>query len=638
MIKVYDIETFSNCFTYTDYDPDTKEINVFVISSFRDDSVQFKAYLDSIKKGGMVGFNNRHFDWPVINYIYNLSQPTAEKIYAYAQSIISQEKNEYSKEWIKQLDLFLLNHYDNKARRTSLKALEVSCGWDNVMDMPLAHTTRIDEHLLQQVLEYNLNDVLFTAKFYEMCADKIKLRKEIKKKYKLDVLNKSDVVIGESIFLKYLSDAMDTPIKELKQIRGRRTDVPIKNIIFPYVSFKSKELNNVLRLMSETQSSASYLSNFIESVDTRKSINELYDKLKENNIDVKKTAQQKKSFSFTTYYGGVRLDYGVGGIHGCVAPGVYTSDDRFDILDIDVKSYYPNLFIQNRLHPRQMDQDTFVQVYSDIFEQRVKAQKEGDKLTSDALKLSLNGLFGKTGSDVSCFYDPTVFYAVTVNGQLLISMLLESLYLNGCQIIQVNTDGVTIKHHKNKKGEVMEICKQWEEKTKLTLEYANYTKMIIRDVNNYIAVSDKVKEKGCFETKKDWHKDNSFMIVPLAVRNYFVDGTPIEQTLRQHENILDFCGRYKASKGWNAEYVYLDGNEEKRIDYGKIYRFIPVIKGGTSLKINKDGRVHNLLDGYQTVPFNKTVAFDKKDLNYQFFISECQKLIETIEPPQMKLF
>lgn len=638
MIKVYDIETFANCFTYTDYNPSTKEINVFVISSFRDDSVEFKKYLDSIKSCGMVGFNNLHFDWPVTNFIYNLLQPTAEKIYAYAQSIITEEKKEYVKVWIKQLDLYLLNHYDNKARSTSLKALEVSCKWNNVMDMPLHHTTQIDEHLLQQVLEYNLNDVLFTAKFYEMCSDKIKLRKEIKKKYKLDVINKSDVVIGESIFLKYLSDAMDTPIKELKQIRGKRTDVPIKDIIFPYVSFRSKELNGILNLMSETQTSASYLANFVKSIDTRKSTNELYDKLKANNIDVKKTAQQKKSFSFTTHYGGLRLDYGVGGIHGCAPAGIYTSTDENDILDIDVKSYYPNLFIQNRLHPRQMDQDTFVQVYSDIFEQRVLAQKDGDKLTADALKLSLNGLFGKTGSDVSCFYDPTVFYAVTVNGQLLISMLLESLYTTGCEVIQVNTDGVTIKHRKSKKAEILSICKEWEDKTKLTLEYANYTKMIIRDVNNYIAVGDKVKEKGCFETKKDWHKDNSFMVVPLAVRNYFVDNTPIEYTLSKHKDILDFCGRYKASRGWHAEYVSLKDNKENREDYGKIYRFIPVKKGGTSLKINKDGRVHNLLDGYQTIPYNRIGKINKRDVDFLFFINECQKLIDTIQPSQMTLF
>jgi DNA polymerase elongation subunit (family B) len=391
--------------------------------------------------------------------------------------------------------------------------------------------------------------------------------------------------------------------------------------------------------MRDTKSSAQFLKNFIESIDTKKNTNELYDKFKKNNIDVKKTAQQKKSFSFSVHYGGVRLDYGVGGIHGCVSPGVYSSSDLYDILDIDVKSYYPNLFIQNRLHPKQMDQDTFVRVYSDIFQQRVQAQKEDDQLTADALKLSLNGLFGKTGSDVSCFYDPHVFYAVTVNGQLLISMLLEKLYSNGCQILQVNTDGVTIFHDKNIRGKVEQICKEWEAITKLTLEYANYSKMIIRDVNNYIAVrtDGKIKEKGAFETKKDWHKDNSYMVVPLAVREYLVNNVPVEKTLSEHKNILDFCGRYKASPNWHVEYAYLDGLREKRLNFGKIYRYIPVHKGGTSLKLNKDGREHHLCEGSMTVPFNQIIDFDWNNINFPFFVNECQKLIQTIQPLQMTL-
>lgn len=637
MVVVYDIETFSNCFTYTDYNIKTKEIKSFVIMEGRDESKELKKHLKKVK--GMIGFNNLHFDWPVTNYIYNLLQPTAEKIYSYAQSIISQEQKEYTSEWIKQLDLFLLNHYDNKARSCSLKALEVALGWDNVLDMPYSHTETIDEEKLKYVLDYNINDVLFTYHFYEKCLDKINLRKKITEQYKLKVLNKSDVVIGETIFLKYLSDAMDRSIQDLKQIRGKRSDVALNNIIFPYVSFKTKELSRLLKLMRETVSSSQFLKNFVESIDTRKNTNELYDKFKTNNIDVKKTAQQKKSFSFSINYASLRLDYGVGGIHGCVSPGVYRSSDTHDILDIDVKSYYPNLFIQNRLHPRQMDQDTFVQVYSDIFEQRVKAQKEGDKLTSDALKLSLNGLFGKTGSDVSCFYDPNVFYAVTVNGQLLISMLLESLFESGCEILQVNTDGVTIRHHKDDKGKLYAICKEWEEKTKLTLEYANYAQMVIRDVNNYIAVTwdGKVKEKGCFETQKDWHKDNSYMVVPLAVRDFFVSGVPIIDTLKKHDKILDFCGRYKAGRGWHVEYVYLDGHQEKRTSFGKIYRFLPVIQGGTSMKLNLDGREHHLCEGSMTLPYNKIEPFDWNNINYAFFINECQKLLQTIQPLQQTL-
>jgi len=639
MIKVYDIETFSNCFTYTDYDPDTKEIKTFVISSFKDEQAEFRAYLDSIQKAGMVGFNNIFFDWPVTNYIWNSQHITAEKIYAFVQELISSEERKSTPQTIKQLDLFLLNHYDNKARSTSLKALEVALGWNDVQDMPYSHTEKIDQNKLEFVLNYNKNDVLFTAKFYEMCTEKIDLRKQISKKYKLNVINKSDVVIGETIFLKYLSDAMDMTIGELKQIRGKRSDVPIKDIIFSYVNYQAPQLQSLLQLMRETKSSPNFLQNFVEHLSTNVSTNELYDKLKKNNIDVKKTAQQKKSFSFSIHYAGVRLDYGVGGIHGCVTPGVYTATDTVDILDIDVKSYYPNLFIQNRLHPRQMDQDTFVQVYSDIFDQRVKAQKEGDKLTADALKLSLNGLFGKTGSNVSCFYDPFVFYAVTVNGQLLISMLVEKLFNAGCKILQVNTDGVTVSHNKNIKEKVLQICKDWEVITKLTLEYANYERMVIRDVNNYIAVSTdgKIKEKGAFETKKDWHKDNSYMVVPLAVRNYFVYDKPIEETLREHKNILDFCGRYKAGKGWHVEYAYLDGLQEKRLQFGKIYRYIPVLKGGTSLKLNLDGREHHLCEGSMTVPYNQIVDFDWNNINYPFFVNECQKLIQTIQPLQMTL-
>jgi len=641
MIKVYDIETFVNCFTYIDYDPDTKEFNEFVITDFRDDYESFVTYIKGLKKSraGMVGFNNLHFDWPIVRAIVFDKINTAPKIYRLVQEIISSERKQYFSQEIPQLDLFLLNHYDNKARNASLKALEVSLGWDNVMDMPFDHTTNIDQVNLKMLLDYNRNDVLFTALFYDKCKEKIELRKQIGKKYKLNVINKSDVVIGETIFLKYLSDAMDTPIYELSQIRGKRTDVPLKNIIFDYVSFTEKPFQNLLKLMQETVSSATFLKNFVESLDTSVQTNDLLKKFESNNIRVQRIAQQKKSFSFSVRYNDMRLDYGVGGIHGCVPPGVYKSSESQMILDIDVKSYYPNLFIQNRLHPRQMDQDTFVKVYSDIFQERVKAQLDKDELTSGALKLALNGLFGKTGSDVSCFYDPNVFYAVTVNGQLLITMLVEALVKNNAELLQVNTDGVTIIFNRKIKDRIVKVCREWEAKTKLTLEYAEYASMIIRDVNNYIAVKPdgKIKEKGCFETKKDWHKDNSYMVVPKAVLEYFVNGTPVMEFFKKHDNILDFCGRYKATKGWHVEYIYLDGNTEKRLDFGKIYRYIPVIKGGVSMKINKDGREHHLCEGYQTIPYNTREIFDINNLNLKFFENECNKLIETIQPLQMTL-
>jgi hypothetical protein len=643
MIIVYDIETLKNCFTYTGLNIDTREMDVFVIhDELGSDLDAFQIYLQELKdkKAGMVGFNNVNFDWPIVKAIMDDELHTAKQIYNAAQEIVSQEKRTYVQQDVAQLDLYLLNHYDNKSRNTSLKALQVSCGWDNVMDMPFDHTTLVDKTKLEQVLKYNKNDVEFTAYFYELCHEKVELRKKIGKKYNLKVINKSDVVIGESIFLKYLSEAMKIPTRQLIEIRGKRADVPLSKIILPNVKFETPQFMKLLNLMKETTSSATFLKQFVENLNTRMTTNDLLDKFRDNNIRVQRIAQQKKSFSFSVNFGGMRLDYGVGGIHGCVPPGVYLSSKTYKILDIDVKSYYPNLFIQNELHPRQMNQRAFVKVYSDIYQERVKAQLDGDKLTSDALKLALNGMFGKTGSDVSCFYDPFVFYAVTVNGQLFISMLVERLVAAGAELLQVNTDGVTVSVPRKNEERILEVCKKWEQETRLSLEYADYAKMIIRDVNNYIAVYEngKVKEKGAFETKKDWHKDNSYMVVPLAVRDYFVNGTPISETLRKHENILDFCGRYRATKGWHVEYVYLDGNEERRLNFGKIYRFLPVYRGGVSLKINKDGREHQLCEGYQTYPFNTKDEFDKSNLNYGFFENECRKLIELIKPSQTTLF
>lgn len=643
MIVVYDIETFVNCFTYTGYDMDTKEFDVFVIhDELGSDLEAFQVYLQKLKKkkAGMVGFNNIFFDWPIVRAIMLDEVHTATQIYSLAQSIIKEEKRSYVAQEIAQLDLYLLNHYDNKSRNTSLKALEVSCGWDNVMDMPLDHTKSIDKYNLEKLLKYNRNDVEFTVYFYTLCKDKIELRKKIGNKYKLKVINKSDVVIGESIFLKYLSEAMDVPVRQLTQIKGRRADVPLRDIILPNVKFNTSEFNKLLRLMQETVSSPFFLQKFVENLNTAQNMNTLLDKFRDNNIRVQRISQQKKSFSFSVNYGNMKLDYGVGGIHGCVSPGIYKSSKTYKILDIDVKSYYPNLFIQNKLHPRQMDQRAFVKVYSDIYQERLKAQLDGDKLTSDALKLALNGMFGKTGSDVSCFFDPFVFYGITVNGQLFISMLVEKLVQGGAELLQVNTDGVTVSVPRKKESDILKICENWERETRLTLEYSNYASMIIRDVNNYIAVTEdgKIKEKGIFETKKDWHKDNSFMIVPIAVREYLANGTPVHETLKNHTNILDFCGRYKATKGWHVEYVYLDGLDAKRVDFGKIYRFLPVNKGGTSWKINRDGREHQLLEGCQTIPYNQKGQFDMKDLNLKFFENECNKLIQTIEPLQKTLF
>ena len=511
-----------------------------------------------------------------------------------------------------------------------------------------------------------------------MCKEKIELRKKISKKYKLKVMNKSDVIIGESIFLKYLSDTMDMPVAQLKEIRGKRTDVALKKIIFPYVSFVEPGFQKLMRLMQETVSSSQFLRNFVENMDTRLSTNELFDKFRDNNIRVQRIAQQKKSFSFSVQYNNIQIDYGVGGIHGCVKPGVYQSNFTHGILDIDVKSYYPNLFIQNRLHPKQMDQDTFIKVYSDIFQERVKAQKEGDKLTSDALKLALNGLFGKTGSDVSCFYDPNVFFAVTVNGQLLLTMLVERLVRQGASLLQVNTDGVTILYSYLLQDDIIKICKEWEVLTNLQLETVKYDKMIIGDVNNYIAVfKEKEVDKETYESMKKktphfvyrenngkyyvkttkckgrfefsdlpLHKNKSALIVPKAIYYFFIHNVAPEIFIQQNRNIFDYCIGVKRKGDWIfMETCFIKGVRHDRELQG-VVRYYVSNKGCKLIKVNKaDGRETRLEAGkWLQTEFNlyEIKPWDNYDVNDEYYLERVYKEIENIsklkEKSQLSLF
>ena len=138
----------------------------------------------------------------------------------------------------------------------------------------------------------------------------------------------------------------------------------------------------------------------------------------------------------------------------------------------------------------------------------------------------------------------------TVNGQLLLCMLSERFMeeIPDCKMIQINTDGMTVKIHKQFREQLFSICKRWENLTGLELESVMYSKMIIKDVNNYIAVKTDggVKRKGAAFIYKvvpgelELHKNFSMLIVPKALEAYFVNNIPVEEFIRNHTELYDF--------------------------------------------------------------------------------------------------
>ena len=161
--------------------------------------------------------------------------------------------------------------------------------------------------------------------------------------------------------------------------------------------------------------------------------------------------------------------FGTGGIHGSVSNQCVESDDEFVIESRDVASYYPNLAIANRFYPAHLG-ETFCDIYAELYEQRKQYPKESTE--SKMLKLALNGTFGDSGNRFSVFYDPLFLLQITLNGQLLLCMLV---------------DGLEYRVARQYTHQIEVICKQWEQQTGLTLEKAIYSRMWIRDCNNYLA-------------------------------------------------------------------------------------------------------------------------------------------------------
>lgn len=628
-VWIYDLETYSNFFSYVGINVETEEVRKFYAHSSQNQIEDLLIHLQTEVKG-QVGFNNLNFDYPIIHNLLNSAylsafctgDEIAKHFYQLAQDIIacqnSEDREVKYKYWIwendmiiPQLDLFKMYHYDNRAKRTSLKDLEISMGWRKVQDLPLHHTSTVTEEQIPLILEYNLNDVLATYEFFKKSADKISLRRELNKKYNLNLFNSNDTAIGSSIFAKFISEEKNIPLSELKKMRTWRKDIKLGECILPYVKYSSKPFNDILE-----------------------------------NLKGITIVETKGSLEYSVIYKGFKYDFGTGGIHGCIKPGVYKNTDTHVIMSCDVTSLYPNLAIQNEFFPQHLGK-TFVKIYNDIFKTRAKAKKEGDKAVNEGLKLALNGVYGKSNDKYSFLYDPKFTMQITINGQLLLCMLAEKFQDAGFEMLMINTDGIECIVPKDKIEVYNNICKEWEKKTKLELEFTEYKKLVIRDVNNYIGIftNDKVKYKGTFEIYKDYHKNSSFKVVPYALSEYFVKGIPVEMTIKNHPVILDFCGRFKATAGWWSELRYWDLDETrnpyvKKDKLQKTNRYYISTDGASYLKCNTDGRESFIERDWKVTIFNDVVEKHMEDykIDYSYYIKECYKIISVIETKQLAIF
>jgi hypothetical protein len=627
---VMDYETLCSCFIAVFEGVKSEEPIIFTIHESKNEILEPVTFLERniAYDEWHVSFNGIGFDSQITEHILRNKEQLLEQsgdtiarfIYRKAQDVINRSNNGEFQEYsprdlsIRQLDVFKLNHWDNNAKRSSLKWIQYTMDWHNIIDMPIHHTTEVTTEQIPEIIRYCINDVKSTKQIMFLCKDQIDLRRQLTDEYGIDLYSASEPRISKELFLLFLSKQTGIKKYELRQMRTNRLKITVRDIILPYIEFKTATFQNLLKKFQDV---------------------------------VIYPGETKGGFKYSVRYKGVQTDFGLGGVHGARSTKVYEANEEMIIMTSDVTSFYPNLAIRNKWAPAHLPKEEFCNLYEWFFEERKKIPKKDPK--NYVYKIILNSTYGLSNDENSFLYDPEFTMRITINGQLSLTMLYEMIceeIPNALPLMQ-NTDGLETMIPKQYEDKYMEICRRWEKLTNLQLEHDKYSKIILGDVNNYIAITEdgKSKCKGRFEfANLAMHKNKSFLVIPKAIHAYFVDGIKPEDYIKSNTDIFDFCGGVKIKGDWNFyEHKVVSGEYLIEKVQHTIRYFISKTGSKVIKKNNTDNREIQIEAGkwLQTLMIDyKDKPFSEYDINYDYYLDKINKEIRDLEPivTQLTLF
>lgn len=726
-VWIYDLETYPNIFTMVAANVETKQIWMYEISDRKDDSRPLRRFLTDLyrNKDEMCGFNNIGFDYPLIHHFLKNKGITCDELYQKAMELInSYEDERFSNTipekdmFIPQLDLYKINHYDNKNKSTSLKMIEFNMRSKTIEDLPFPVGKVLSYPEMDVLLHYNKKDVMETYKFYLHNLEAIEMRRILSKEFNMACMNYNDTKLGKEYFINQLEKAQ----KGICYTQGKfgrkanrtvRKEIDLSNVFFDYVEFERPEFNAikdwiVKQKITETKGVFSDIEENdlgdvakYANMTTKKQklklvggkpvgdperkplMKEINSMKKQDVIDTStlikleddlhgfpdedqvnklktlhpcgqvvryylKTGKPTWEFqwkiveSLNVVIDGIDVVFGLGGLHASVEGVTFESNDEWVIVDYDVASYYPNLFISNRVYPEHLS-ELFCEIYKEVYIKR-KSYAKGTPQNA-AMKLALNGNYGETNNQYSPMYDPLATMTITINGQLSLCMLVEEcLKFEGLKLIQCNTDGLSFYCKREHLDEISKVVEDWEKVTKLEMERALYSKMAIRDVNNYIAIYDngKYKRNGAYEFKiahrdgegLQFHQNQSALIIREAAFEKIVNGTPVEETIKNCKDPYDFCLRTKVPR--SSRLITISDSGEQTLQQN-ICRYIISNRGEKLVKImpplpdseDRSEREFNIESDWYVSTCNNMDDFNW-DINYDYYIFEACKLVDGV--------
>ena len=664
----YDIESYPNLFSVTFWNKTRGEKVVFRIFEEVNDSTAIAEWILAKKDLTLVGYNSLSYDNPMLNSIiksYKTLQTLTVQditkrlnklstdIIHYDECIKDRQKvirnlRNISDDYYKSIDLLevIREGYSTK----SLKGVAINLKWHRIQDLPYPFDTVLTPEQGETVIDYNFNDVLITQRVYEHLTDRLEMRRILSEQYKVNLFSKADSAIAKELFTKFYAEGSGMDYEEFKYKKTKRTELYLHEIVLPWISFKTPELQDYLEKVKAVR---------VWNIEG-KTLRHEGRTIKEAQFDIP-----------SLDYQGMTYTIGLGGIHSVDKPGIFQADEDMMLLDVDVASQYPNRILKSEFVPEHLNKATFLPILQGIVDTRLAKKKEGktDKIAriiSEGLKITVNTVYGLYNFAYYFLYDPKATYQVTINNQLAILMLIEELNLHGINIISANTDGIIMHTAATNLSNIREIYKSWEETTQFELEETFYTKYIRRDINNYITVktNGEIKAKGIFVPQLGVLKGYDKPIVAIALQEYFINGTPPQEVIEELgysykfvnpetpngeariTDIYDYCMAQKIGETYDNAVIIKD---EVEIPTQRSVRYYAATEGVGIYKkkwiedktiVNKQGELsvvdahwsyQTLLAASPVIVFNDYLDLPNYNINFPYYIEETEKIIAAIE-------
>lgn len=638
-----------------------------------DDSDLFNLLYWLIQKADYFGYNNRKYDRLMLSALlmyYNQFDKPSKLItflYETSQRVIRNSNNDTL--WtdnftslilrnnvaFRDLDLFQIFRLDHYHK--SLKQTSINIKWYNLKEYTMPPIGDLDRHYyherlpeakgmtdrelnihyrnvferfipkeyLQEMADYNDNDVYIVAELIRMNQEEVLLRYRISEEYKVDVFSASRSTIADKVIVNLYSKFTGLHPKAFIDTKTIRRKIVVSEILSDKISFSTPELNDIL--------------SDIRSLTLR---------------------GEKGEFDREFTFMGTSYTIATGGLHSNEIPAVYTENDDNIIVDRDVASYYPNMIRSLKVCQKHLLPKAWFRIADTIVDERLEHKhlskdksldsKERDKHATAAacLKIVANaGIFGKMGSEKSFLCDKKAMYQVTINGQLFLLMLIEKLELAGIHVISANTDGIVTVVPRKLEKTADDICHWWEKHLGLELEFTYYTKYVTEGVNSYLTIKrgGSCKFKGRMNPKmflEDLSKGYNSPIVAKCVTEYFINGTPVMETLRNAKSILDFCRTQNVNHKYRLEFTHVVDGKIRTDVVQRNTRFYISSMGGTLMKVESMGwndngeeqvKKSSLCAGQRVSICNTVDDTDISELNvnYLYYYNEAMAIIEPIE-------